>query len=90
MKNFYYSFNPDGDAIGSSLALHHYLKSLNLVSNVIVTNRHPSFLDWVPGINDIIIYDEDIEKSNQKLTDSDLIFTMDLIVWTDVVIYQVL
>ena len=70
-------FNPDGDAIGSSLALHHYLKSLNLLSNVITPNRHPSFLDWVPGINDIIIYDEDIEKSNEKLTDSDLIFTMD-------------
>ena len=64
------------------MALHHYLKSLNLVSNVITPNRHPSFLDWVPGINDIIIYDEDIEKSNQKLTDSDLIFTMDFC-WID-------
>mgnify|MGYP005731470649 CR=1 FL=1 len=55
--------NPDGDAIGSSLALNHYFKSLNLISNVITPNRHPSFLDWLPGINDIIICDEDTEKS---------------------------
>ena len=69
--------NPDGDAIGSSLALNHYFKSLNLISNVITPNRHPSFLDWVPGINDIVICDEDTEKSNKIIADSDLIFTMD-------------
>ena len=69
--------NPDGDAIGSSLALNHYFKSLNLISNVITPNRHPSFLDWVPGINDIIICDEYTEKSYKIIADSDLIFTMD-------------
>lgn len=70
-------FNPDGDAIGSSLALHHYFKKLGLNSTVITPNRHPSFLNWIPGINEIIIHEESSVESLKIISESDLVFTMD-------------
>ena len=69
--------NPDGDAIGSSLALFHFLKKVNIKTSVITPNRHPSFLDWVPGINEIIIFDEEKDKSIEMISKSDLILTLD-------------
>ena len=69
--------NPDGDAIGSSFALYHYLIKLNHDVKVITPNRHPDFLDWVPGIKNLEIYDEYPDKCKKILSDSDLLFTLD-------------
>ena len=69
--------NPDGDAIGSSFALYHYLIKLNHEVKVITPNRHPDFLDWVPGIKNLEIYDEYPDKCKKILLDSDLLFTLD-------------
>lgn len=41
-------YNPDGDAIGSSLGLKHFLKELGLEPIVIVPNDFPKFLKWMP------------------------------------------
>lgn len=70
-------YNPDGDAIGSSLAVNHYFKRLGLNSSVITPNRHPSFLNWIPGIDQVTINDENPVKSSKIISESDLIFTMD-------------
>ena len=70
-------YNPDGDAIGSSLAIYHYFKRLGLNSNVITPNIHPSFLNWIPGIDQINIYENDPLMSSKIISESDLIFTMD-------------
>ena len=69
--------NPDGDAIGSSFALYHFLIKLNHEVKVITPNRHPDFLDWVPGIKNLEIYDEHPDKCKKILSDSDLLFTLD-------------
>ncbi len=69
--------NPDGDAIGSSFALYHFLIKLNHEVKVITPNRHPDFLDWVPGIKNLEIYDEYPDKCKKILADSDLLFTLD-------------
>ena len=69
--------NPDGDAIGSSFALYHFLIKLNHEVKVIAPNRHPDFLDWVPGIKNLEIYDEYPDKCKKILSDSDLLFTLD-------------
>ena len=69
--------NPDGDAIGSSFALYHFLIKLNHEVTVITPNRHPDFLDWVPGIKNLEIYDEYPDKCKKILSDSDLLFTLD-------------
>ena len=41
--------NPDGDALGSSLALLHYLKSRGKDAVVVLPNLFPDFLAWLPG-----------------------------------------
>lgn len=50
--------NPDGDAIGSSLALYGYLKNFTEQVSVVVPNDFPEFLKWMPGADEIIIFEE--------------------------------
>ena len=47
--------SPDGDAIGSSLGLWHFLELQEKTVNVIVPNAFPDFLRWMPGAKDIKI-----------------------------------
>ena len=67
--------NPDGDAIGSSFALYHYLLKLNHNVKVITPNKHPDFLDWVPGIDNLEIFDDNPEKCNKILDTSAVSYT---------------
>jgi len=69
--------NPDGDAIGSSLALFHYLKSLKHQVTVITPNEYPDFLKWVPGEEQIIKFSEAIDIAKTKIKEADLVFTLD-------------
>ena len=69
--------NPDGDAIGSSLGLHHYLSSLGHNSIVIMPNEYPDFLKWVPGEENIIKYNCDTEAAQTKIREAEMIFTLD-------------
>jgi phosphoesterase RecJ-like protein len=70
-------YNPDGDAIGSSLALYHFLASRGISSKVLIPNALPSFLQWMPGVKDSVIYDDDAEIGDDLLASADLIFCMD-------------
>ena len=49
--------NPDGDAIGSSLGLKHFLKQKNILAEIIVPNDFPKFLKWMPEAKKITIAD---------------------------------
>ena len=49
--------NPDGDALGSCLALNFFLLNKGLNSIVISPNDYPSFLKWMPGENRILNFD---------------------------------
>jgi len=69
--------NPDGDAIGSAVGLFHYLKNYNHQATVITPNDYPAFLKWVPGNEDVIIYDYHIKQCNTLIDEADLIFTLD-------------
>ncbi len=69
--------NPDGDAIGSSLGLYHYLKLKGHVVHVISPNDYPDFLKWVPGEDAILKYDSEGEKANILIKEAELIFTLD-------------
>jgi phosphoesterase RecJ-like protein len=46
--------SPDGDAIGSSLGLYHFLSSQEKNVTVIVPNAFPDFLRWMSGAKDIM------------------------------------
>lgn len=69
--------NPDGDAIGSSLAFYLFLKKLGLEAQVIIPNDYPSFLGWMPAIQNILIFDKNSEKSIKIINDADLFCFID-------------
>jgi phosphoesterase RecJ-like protein len=69
--------SPDGDAMGSSLGLYHLLKQLGHTVSVITPNEYASFLHWMPGNKEVVIY-EGNEKSADKITaEADIIFLLD-------------
>ena len=68
---------PDGDAIGSSLALYLYLIKQGKNAKVIVPDDFPFFLKWLPRNQDIIIYENNKEKSDLIINKADLIFSLD-------------
>ncbi|WP_067150466.1 DHH family phosphoesterase [Pseudotamlana agarivorans] len=69
--------NPDGDAIGSTLGLYHYLLKHQHKAQVIVPNDYPNFLKWVPGNDHILIYDAQTSASEALINEADIIFTLD-------------
>jgi phosphoesterase RecJ-like protein len=70
--------NPDGDAIGTSLALSQVLKQLDIDTTIIVPNPFPEFLHWLDGVKDILIYKHGHALPKQLLSEADLLFCVDL------------
>lgn len=69
--------NPDGDAIGSSLAFSQFLKKMGHEAEVLVSNDFPGFLAWMPGACDIHIYDKDADRCNRILEEADVVAILD-------------
>lgn len=69
--------SPDGDAIGSSLGLYHFLNSQDKTVNVIVPNAFPDFLKWMPGSKDILLYDRYTEFADKLIAEADVICCLD-------------
>ena len=69
--------NPDGDAIGSSLGLFHFLYSLGNEATVIVPNDYPQFLKWMPGSEMILNFERQHKSALQAIRRANLIFTLD-------------
>lgn len=69
--------NPDGDAIGSSLGLRHYLTTKGKEAWVIAPNDYPKFLKWMPGTEDVLIYEQEEDRSRDLIAGADLVFTLD-------------
>ena len=68
---------PDGDAMGSSLALYNLLINIGHKVNVITPNDYASFLNWMPGNDTVIEYDSNEEKSILITSKADIIFMLD-------------
>ena len=69
--------SPDGDAMGSSLAMYHYIKSLGKEARVIVPNAFPDFLAWMPGADTVLLYDNQKEQADIYLDAADLVICTD-------------
>lgn len=69
--------NPDGDALGSSLALNFFLLDKGLNSIIISPNNYPNFLKWMPGENKILNFENKPNEAVKKIENADLIFTLD-------------
>jgi phosphoesterase RecJ-like protein len=69
--------SPDGDAMGSSLAMRHFLESLGKQVSVIVPNAFPDFLAWLPKANEDIIYENQRAEADALLEQADLVICTD-------------
>jgi phosphoesterase RecJ-like protein len=69
--------SPDGDAVGSSLGLYHFLYSINKEATVVLPDDFPDFLDWIPGSQNIIIYSKEKDKADEAINAADVIFAVD-------------
>ncbi len=70
--------NPDGDAIGSSLAWGRWLEGKGHEVCCIVPNKYPYFLDWMPGIGRLGVFKEDKEgELAARIAEAGIIFCMD-------------
>lgn len=70
-------FNPDGDAMGSSLALYNYLVKTGKNVSVITPNDYPDFLQWLPGNKKVVEYSNKPKKAATLIAKCELIFTLD-------------
>lgn len=69
--------SPDGDAMGSTLGLYHFLLKLNQQPVVIAPNDFPEFLAWLPASESVLVYENDRANCAQILNDAELVFTLD-------------
>lgn len=69
--------NPDGDAMGSTLGLYHYLIKKGHTPTVIVPNEFPDFLAWLPSAETVKIFEKDIQNTTKLIEDAEVIFTLD-------------
>lgn len=68
---------PDGDAMGSTLALYHFLLKNNHQPVVMAPNEFPDFLAWLPSSEKVEVYEKEREKCTAILNDAELVFTLD-------------
>ena len=68
---------PDGDAIGSSLALYSYLLKKGHSVQVITPNDYPKFLKWMKGDDKVIEYCFHQEKAKRITEKACLLYTSD-------------
>ena len=69
--------NPDGDAVGSSIAWAEALRHKGHNVECVVPNKYPYYLDWMSGIGNVIIYKNDAERVEALLAEADILFCLD-------------
>lgn len=74
---------PDGDAMGSSLAIWHFCRALSPQTSdvrevtVIVPNAFPVFLSWMPGAEKMRVYEREAEACSKLIAEADLFICTD-------------
>lgn len=68
---------PDGDALGSTLGMAHYLTALGKEATVIVPDAFPDFLAWMPGAQEIVRFDKHRDKAELLIAMADVVLVMD-------------
>ncbi|WP_276166220.1 DHH family phosphoesterase [Zobellia alginiliquefaciens] len=69
--------NPDGDAIGSTLALCHYLLDRGQEAVIVAPNDYPKFLKWMPGNENILNFEKHNSQAKEKIAEATVVFTLD-------------
>ncbi len=69
--------NPDGDAIGSSIALKLYLQKSAHKCDVILPSEYPSVFNYLPDLSEVSVFDLDRDRARHILKHADMIFCLD-------------
>ncbi len=69
--------NPDGDAIGSCLAMFFYLNKKGHNATVVSPNDYPNFLKWLPGSKNVYKFDMQNRQSKNAIDEASIIFLLD-------------
>lgn len=69
--------NPDGDAIGSSLGLAHFLKELGHSPTAVFPSEYPNVFSYLHGLEESLIWDNHAGEVKDRLKVADLIFLLD-------------
>lgn len=69
--------SPDGDSVGSSLAMASFLQLKGKKARVVLPDAPPSFLEWLPGMPDVVIFEDDPETASGILQKADVICCLD-------------
>ncbi|MGM9825981.1 MAG: bifunctional oligoribonuclease/PAP phosphatase NrnA [Paludibacteraceae bacterium] len=72
--------SPDGDAMGSALAMYHWLRCRrpDLQSlTVVFPTAAPDFLMWLPEADKCLVHDRQREEAEQRVANADLIICTD-------------
>lgn len=70
-------FNPDGDAIGSSVGMQRFLSSRGIEATVVIPSRMPAFLDFLDPSGRIVFYTNDKERATAAIENAELIICLD-------------
>lgn len=69
--------NPDGDAIGSMLAMGEFLRMKGHEVKMVCPNAFPGFLAWMPGADDILVFEKDAEACKATFAEAEAIMMLD-------------
>lgn len=69
--------NQDGDSMGSTLGLYHFLVQLHHEVTVISPNEFAAYLNWMPDTDKVMLFEEHRKDCEPKLNEADIIFTLD-------------
>ena len=69
--------NPDGDAIGSMLAMSFFLRQKGHQVRMVCANAFPDFLAWMPGAQDILIFEKNPEECKSAIASAEAIIMLD-------------
>jgi bifunctional oligoribonuclease and PAP phosphatase NrnA len=69
--------NPDGDAVGSSLALSKILKEAGHEVTVITPNMYPDFLKWMPGNDSVMVFNNNRKNAGELIKNAEILFSLD-------------
>ena len=73
--------SPDGDAVGASLGLCHFLTGQDKAAIVITPDKAPDYLRFLPGVDDIVVFNDNPEATAALIRDVDLLFCLDFNEW---------
>lgn len=69
--------SPDGDSIGSSLALLRFIRTMGKEAIICHPDPAPNFLEWIKDGDEILNAESNAEEVEKLMADADLLFALD-------------